>query len=139
MENCERRKFLGICLEGMASAAVAAVVYPVYRYLSPISGQETSGKVMFQESTISEGEAKFFQYAGSAAVVIKIKEHEVIAFSAVCTHLGCIVQWQKDKGEFLCPCHAGRYTAQGAVISGPPPKPLQALPVKVANGTITIG
>ncbi|MBT0666584.1 Rieske (2Fe-2S) protein [Geobacter pelophilus] len=139
MENRDRRKFLGVCLGGIASASIAAVAYPLFRYLSPIPEQENSGKVTFQESDIPEGEAKFFQYAGSAAVLIKNKEQGVIALSAVCTHLGCIVQWQKERGEFLCPCHAGRYTAQGLVISGPPPKPLQPLHVSIANGTITIG
>jgi cytochrome b6-f complex iron-sulfur subunit len=139
MENRDRRKFLGVCLGGIATASIGAVAYPLFRYLSPIQEHESTGKVTFQENDISEGDAKFFQYAGSAAVLIKNREQGVIALSAVCTHLGCIVQWQKERSEFLCPCHAGRYTAQGQVISGPPPKPLQALPVSVANGTITIG
>ena len=91
------------------------------------------------ESDVREGEAKFFQYAGSSAVLVRKRGGEVVAFSAVCTHLGCIVQWQQEKQEFLCPCHAGQFSAEGAVLAGPPPKPLQKLPVAVAGGTITVG
>ena len=70
---------------------------------------------------------------------MKTRGGALVALSAVCTHLGCIVQWEKDKQGFLCPCHAGHYTSDGTVISGPPPKPLAKLPFTVANGTITIG
>jgi cytochrome b6-f complex iron-sulfur subunit len=49
------------------------------------------------------------------------------------------VQWEKEKQDFLCPCHAGRFTADGVVLSGPPPRPLARLALTVANGAITIG
>ena len=139
MKNSDRRKFLGICLAGIAAAAAAAVSYPLYRYLSPLPESRSANKVSFPESEVRDGEAKFFEYAGSAAVVLKERTGNLIALSAVCTHLGCVIQWQRDGQEFLCPCHAGRYSAEGSVISGPPPKPLQRLPVSVANGTIIIG
>lgn len=50
---------------------------------------------------------------------------DVRAFSVVCTHLGCNVKWQPARGEFLCPCHAGRFDANGVNIAGPPPAPLK--------------
>jgi cytochrome b6-f complex iron-sulfur subunit len=50
-----------------------------------------------------------------------------------------VVQWQKEKEEFLCPCHGGRFSAAGAVIAGPPPRPLDKLPVKETGDTITVG
>jgi nitrite reductase/ring-hydroxylating ferredoxin subunit len=50
-----------------------------------------------------------------------------VALSAVCTHLGCVVAWQDQAGEFLCPCHGGRFSADGQVLGGPPPKPLETL------------
>jgi len=88
---------------------------------------------------VGEGEAKFFQYAGSAAVLVRKQGGELAAFSAVCTHLGCIVQWEKEKQGFLCPCHGGRFSSTGAVLAGPPPKPLAPIPLRVADGRITIG
>lgn len=134
-----RRKFLAYGLGGIAAIAAAGTIYPLFRYLSPLSSQRESAKMTIPEGDVREGEANFFQFAGSAAVLVRHPGGVLVALSAVCTHMGCIVQWQKDKQEFLCPCHGGRYTADGAVISGPPPKPLPKLPFTVANGIITVG
>ncbi|MEI8308585.1 MAG: ubiquinol-cytochrome c reductase iron-sulfur subunit [Chloroflexales bacterium] len=55
-----------------------------------------------------------------------------------CTHLGCIVQWDQDKNEFVCPCHSGRFTHAGEVISGPPPRRLRQMATKVQDGSLFI-
>ncbi len=60
-------------------------------------------------------------------------------FSAVCSHLGCLVNYQKDKGEFVCPCHGGRYDLLGKNIAGPPPAPLTRLPVMMQGGMLMVG
>lgn len=139
MENDGRRKFLGLCLGGCLAGMAAAVAYPLYRYLAPRSGGGTGAKVTIPEKDVPEGEAKFFEYAGSSAVLVRKRGGGLVALSAVCTHLGCIVQWEKDKQGFLCPCHAGQFSADGAVTAGPPPKPLAKIPFSVANGAITVG
>jgi menaquinol-cytochrome c reductase iron-sulfur subunit len=72
------------------------------------------------------------------AYVKRIKENEVIAISAVCTHLACIVTWDEDQQIFQCPCHDGRYDADGIVISGPPPAPLERHKTKVEDGKILL-
>ncbi|WP_117237647.1 QcrA and Rieske domain-containing protein [Thermus sediminis] len=72
----------------------------------------------------------------------EVAEHGVegvVAYSAVCTHLGCIVsQWVADRRAALCPCHAGVFDlAQGArIISGPPPRPVPQLPLRVEDGVL---
>ena len=139
MDNSGRRTFLGICLAGLGALAAAAVGWPVFRYLAPGSSREAAGKVVIPEKELAEGEAKFFEYAGSSAVLVRKKGGSLVALSAVCTHLGGIVQWQKDKQDFLCPCHAGHYSADGIVTAGPPPKPLPKIPFSVAGGNITVG
>ncbi len=134
-----RRTFLGVCLGSLGIIAAAAVSWPLFRYLAPRSASETAGKVVIPDTAVREGDAKFFEFAGSSAVLIRKKNGELAAFSAVCTHLGCIVQWEKAKQDFLCPCHGGRYSADGVVLAGPPPRPLKKLPFTVAGGNITIG
>jgi len=139
MDTGSRRKFLGICLGGVAATAAAAVLYPVYKYLSPRPVGGTRGKVTIPEAEVPPGGAKFFDFNGSSGVVVRKKSGDLVAFSAVCTHLGCLVQWEKERQDFLCPCHAGRYSADGAVTAGPPPRPLAKLPFTVAGGIITVG
>ncbi|MBI4353509.1 MAG: Rieske 2Fe-2S domain-containing protein, partial [Candidatus Omnitrophica bacterium] len=59
-------------------------------------------------------------------------------FSAICTHLGCVVDWNGRKREIECPCHAGSFGLEGEVLAGPPPKPLPAYPVSVVDGKIFV-
>ena len=135
----ERRAFLGACLGALLAAGAGAAAYPVFRYLAPRQKADNGQKVEIPESELTAGSAKYFEYQGKAAVLIRKKNGDLVALSAVCTHLGCVVQWQKANEQFLCPCHGGLYTADGTVISGPPPKPLEKLSFVVANGKIIVG
>lgn len=138
MESDGRRKFLGVCLAGATAAAAVAAGYPVFRFLSPPSGEGASQKLVIPVGELKEGEAKFFEYAGASAVLVR-SGTQVIALSAVCTHLGCIVQWVKEKQHFLCPCHAGQFATDGTVLAGPPPRPLAKIPITLTEGNITVG
>jgi cytochrome b6-f complex iron-sulfur subunit len=115
------------------------VSWPIFRYLAPRSNSGSAGKVVIPATDIREGDAKFIEYAGSAAVLVRKRGGDLVALSAVCTHLGCIVQWESDKQDFLCPCHGGHYSADGSVTAGPPPKPLDKLPFTVTGGNIIVG
>ena len=139
MNPIGRRTFLGTSLAGLGALVSASLLWPLLRYLAPLSGNEKSAKVVILEKDVPEGDAKFFEFAGSSALLVHAGGGRLLAFSAVCTHLGCIVQWEKDKQEFICPCHAGHYNLDGDVTGGPPPKPLARLPISVLNGTITVG
>ncbi len=74
--------------------------------------------------------------ARTLAYVKRVNNDEVIAISAGCTHLGCIVTWKEDQNIFKCPCHDGRYDADGKVISGPPAAPLKRHKTKIEDGKI---
>ena len=65
----------------------------------------------------------------------------VVAFSAICTHAGCVVSgWQASKEYFLCPCHGSMYdpSAGARVLGGPAPRPLPALPLRPSRDALTI-
>ena len=59
--------------------------------------------------------------------------------SATCSHLGCLVNYNKEKREFVCPCHGGRYDLAGKNIAGPPPAPLTRFPLKIQDGMVFVG
>ncbi len=64
---------------------------------------------------------------------------EPIVFSATCSHLGCTVNWDADAGDagqFVCPCHGGRFAPDGAVISGPPPMGLTRVEARIKGGDV---
>jgi Rieske Fe-S protein len=75
-------------------------------------------------------------HSRALAYVKRTKDNEVTAISAGCTHLGCIVTWDEDQKIFKCPCHDGRYDADGKVVSGPPPAPLKRHKTKIEDGRI---
>jgi thiosulfate dehydrogenase [quinone] large subunit len=77
---------------------------------------------------------------GSAAWVVHSSGSTFVAFSAICTHAGCTVQYDPSNVQFVCPCHGGVFDGRtGQVLQGPPPTPLPSIPVHVVNGDIRIG
>ncbi|RME39856.1 MAG: Rieske (2Fe-2S) protein [Planctomycetota bacterium] len=82
-------------------------------------------------------EAKMIQVGGKAVVVVRGRKG-FAAFSAACTHLGCLVKWDRNKKEFLCPCHGAVFDRNGAVVAGPPPKPLPTYRVKEIGNKVVV-
>lgn len=77
--------------------------------------------------------------SGQPAYVVHPSATRFVAFSAVCTHAGCVVGFDPSNLEFVCPCHGGSYDARtGQVTGGPPPTPLPSIPVHIVNGTIRV-
>jgi Rieske Fe-S protein len=62
----------------------------------------------------------------------------VEARSLWCTHYGCVVHWDPSTGEYVCPCHDGRFDSRGRPIAGPPTAPLRLLAVSLTGDTVTI-
>ena len=100
------------------------------------SGQTGSGgsAALASTSEIPVGGGKVF--SAEKVVVTQPTAGEFKAFSAVCTHMGCIVN-QISNGTIDCPCHGSQYSiTTGAVVAGPAPRPLPAKQIKVSGGSI---
>ena len=135
-----RRRFIAASAAAAVGAGLAgAALWPLYAYLSPSKTGGEAQLVNIPRSQVGIGQAHFFNFRGRPAVLLQPKPGEFLAFSAVCTHLGCIVQWRPEQEVFLCPCHAGTFSKTGKVISGPPPSPLPSYPVTVKGDQIVIG
>ncbi len=101
------------------------------------SGSSTSGTAIGPASQVPVGGAAQFTDPanGQPAFVVQPAQGTFKAFSAVCTHAGCQVEFQQ--GQFFCPCHASSFDGStGAVLSGPAPSPLPSIPIHVTGGTI---
>jgi menaquinol-cytochrome c reductase iron-sulfur subunit len=62
----------------------------------------------------------------------------VHAFSTVCPHLGCGVDFNADKRAFACPCHESAFALDGRVESGPSPRGLDRLEARVVEGRVEV-
>ena len=134
-----RRDFLDWIIKGGILATLSGMLFPALAYLWPVMGR--GPKVDMEEvasvAEIPVGGSKKVILGGSALLLVRTPQ-EIKAFSAICTHLGCVVDWNSQKREIVCPCHAGVFDLDGRVVSGPPPRPLPSYPVKVINGKIYI-
>ena len=70
--------------------------------------------------------------------VVRQPDNQLTVYNGRCTHLGCAYSWQPSQNQFACPCHAGVFGLDGRVLAGPPPRPLDTLPVRVENGALQI-
>jgi len=116
---------------------VAALGYPVYRYLASPSEMALSAAAV-TEVTLKDaqklpaGSVLMFKFGPSPAMLIHHLDGRWIALTAVCTHLGCTVQYEPALDRIHCACHGGVYNPYtGANVSGPPPKPLKLFKVAV--------
>jgi cytochrome b6-f complex iron-sulfur subunit len=135
-----RRAFVNFFLGGSLLGTVVTFLYPVIRYLIPPRQSEAAAKRILaaKAGELAPNSAKLFRFGSTAAVLINTGEGELRAFSAVCTHLTCTVRYESDTGTLFCPCHNGRFDLAGNVLSGPPPRPLEAYEVEVAGGDIYV-
>lgn len=68
---------------------------------------------------LNAGEGAIFGKGFKRVAVYKDEAGVIHSFSAVCPHLGCVVQWNGEEKSFDCPCHGSRFTTHGVVINGP--------------------
>src|SRR6266849_1739925 len=70
--------------------------------------------------------------------VVRDSSGQIAVLSAVCPHLGCSLPWVEAKNEFICPCHKGTFDPIGKLVSGPPPRNMDTVPMKVEDGVVKI-
>ncbi len=135
----KRRRFLHLLLTALGLTATGSFAYSMVRFLAPPSGKGGQQQVTLKKSEIPAGEARDIALGGTPALVINRPGKGFIALSRVCTHLGCLVDYSKSQNRIVCPCHGALFDLDGNVISGPPPKPLPRLPLKVEGESIVLG
>ena len=104
----------------------------------PTSGAPSGGVKIASASAISVGSSfQFTDRQGSPAYLLQPASGKYLAYSAVCTHQGCIVGFDSGSDTFQCPCHGAGFAGQtGQVIAGPAPLPLTQIQVVESAGYI---
>lgn len=138
-ENLSRRDFLGWIIKLGLFTTLTGMLAPALAYLWPVTRRGPAGGLsdVCAEEDIPVWGGKKVIIAGSAILVIRTPQ-AFKAYSAICTHLGCLVAWDDKKREIICPCHAGLFDLEGKVVAGPPPRPLPSHEVSVINGRVMV-
>ncbi len=138
----DRRTFLGQLLTGSLIVSLVGLVGTIMAYLFPperrIFNPARRRLRVARADEIPIGRGKQVLFNGEPVWVLHLKG-SWIALSAICTHQGCIVQWDEKRSTLSCPCHDGLFDAQGNVLSGLPRRPLKRFRVSVVKDEIFIG
>lgn len=138
-ERPSRRDLLDRLLAAGSTVWAAGVAIPAALYLWPAGSRGPTTKTLeVDPETIPPGSGRVLGSGGKPVLVLHLRSGEFRALSAVCTHLGCIVQWDGTQDRIACPCHAGFFAPDGSVVSGPPPRPLAVYPCRLVEDTLRI-
>lgn len=141
-KNPGRRKILNILFGSTIGLLGLSIFYPVYKYLLPPPVAEAFPAAVKAGTVedLSPNSGKIIKFGSKPVILIRTREPnpEIRAFSAICTHLSCIVQYREDYEHIWCACHNGHYDLHGINIKGPPPRPLPKYGVALKNGTIFV-
>ena len=135
-----RRRLLDLLLSGSLLSFAAAILYPVWRYITPLPVTEgtTASVVAAKISEVAVNSGKVFRFGSRPGILVHTIGGEWRAFSAVCTHLQCTVQYRADLEQIWCACHNGHFNLSGKNVSGPPPRPLDQFAVVVKGDDVIV-
>ncbi len=140
-QGATRRDFLNWFLGTTAGAFILSIIYPLSRYLIPPKSEESSARnvtLSIKPADVKPNSGQIFRFGSQPAILVSTPAGELKAYSAVCTHLACIVQYRSDLSEIWCACHNGHYNLNGKNTGGPPPKPLEEYAVNVRGDQIVV-
>ena len=133
-EEVTRREFARYLVLGAGTIAVANVGIAVWTQLRSINAGDP--RAITPLADLAVGETHLFRYPGDddPAILVRLSDTDVVAFSQKCTHLGCVVYYEPDQQRWHCPCHEGNFEARtGNVISGPPTRPLGRIDLEIRD------
>ena len=135
------RRVVNAFLATSVGAFLLSVLYPVSRYLVPPTvGESTAATVTLplKAAEVKPNTGQIFKFGSRPAILVRTAAGDLRAFSAVCTHLNCTVQYRPDLGHIWCACHNGHFDLNGQNIAGPPPRPLEAFTVNARGDQIVV-
>ena len=140
MSDVTRRSFVDYLLGTSLGATVVSIVYPIVEFLIPpaIGESQQNSVVAAQMDELKPNTAKIFKFGTRPGILVRTPDGDLRAFSAVCPHLNCTVQYREDLRHIWCACHGGQFDLNGVNVAGPPPRPLDQYTVNVSGGEIVV-
>ncbi len=135
-----RRKFINFLLGGGLLTTFGSIFIPIINFIIPPKVQEAvqNSVVAGQIGELPLNSGKVFRFGSKPGILIRTQTDEYVAFTAICTHLDCTVQYRSDFKHIWCACHNGHFDLTGKNIDGPPPRPLEAYVVDIRDEDIVV-
>jgi len=139
-KGISRRSFIDYLLGGGLLATLAALLYPVVQFILPprVPQAEQTEVTAAKVGELAPNSGKIFKFGTKPGILVHTEADEYRAFSAICTHLQCTVQYRPDFKHIWCACHNGHFDLTGKNIAGPPPRPLEAYKVVLRGDDIVV-
>ena len=140
-DELSRRRFLDWFIGTSGGALLLSVLYPVARYLVPPEIEESVARsvtLAVRPEDVKSNSGQIFRFGNQPGILVRTSVGDLRAFSAVCTHLACIVQYRPDLSHIWCACHNGHFDLNGKNIAGPPPKPLEQYAVNLRGDRVVV-
>lgn len=134
------RRWVNLLLSGGVLSSIVSFIYPAIRYIIPPPVAESTSRtvVAARADELRRNSGKIFKFGSKPALLVRTADGEYRAFSAICTHLNCTVQFREDLHQIWCACHNGLYDLAGRHVSGPPPRPLEKYEVHVQGEDVVV-
>ncbi len=136
-ERVTRREFSRYL--ALASATFAGATAAIAAWASSRTVPVGEPKKIVALADIPVGGSHLFHYpdAEEPAIMVRLGDDEVVAWSQHCTHLGCVVYFAPHDDLLECPCHEGFFDVRsGSVVAGPPERPLPRITLEVRDGDV---
>lgn len=146
-QKITRRGFIGSVLGLWGAVLSLPFLYSFIKYLSPPRKRfKTSTERLHPESKIQEisldkipvNSSAYLTIDDEPVLLIRGEGEKVIALSAMCTHLDCLVGYRKSNNDIFCNCHSSSFNLEGIPIEGPAKNPLPKYKTEVKNGIIYV-
>ena len=133
-----RRNFFKLAWGAAGAAMVAEAGLVTYRFFSPKVAKGEFGGIFTVGAVDDFPPGSVTQVKSGHFYLVRLEDGGFLALYYKCTHLGCSVPWNQAEGQFICPCHASAFEADGNVINPPAPRPLDRFPVIIDDGLINV-
>ncbi|KAL2472612.1 Cytochrome [Forsythia ovata] len=149
--DMERRELMNLLLLGAISLPTAGMLVPYASFFVPPGSGGAGGGQVAKDALGNDviasvwlknhgpGDRTLTQGLKGDPTYLVVENDRTLAtygINAVCTHLGCVVPWNKAENKFICPCHGSQYNNQGRVVRGPAPLSLALAHADVDDGKV---
>ncbi len=132
-----RRRFFVYAWIGAAAIVIGELIGGTFAFLWP-RRKGPKVETVFVAGKVTDFKAgEVIPFRKERTFIVRT-DGGLLAISAICTHLHCIINWNEVLKKFECPCHGAKFNQNGEVLEGPPPRPLDLYKLQIVAGNLVV-